>query len=117
MRRCRGSLPDGRNLSLALLREVVSELGQGALRREYTLPVVSLSSKERPPAQSAKSLKLPPPTERSERVGADAALVTYIAEVEIPGDPPIRAQFAVGEVWVKHRGAWLCRYYQGTLTK
>ncbi len=51
-------------------------------------------------------------------VGADAALVTYIAEVEIPGgSPPAHAQFAVGEVWVKQRGEWLCRYYQGTLTE
>ncbi len=51
-------------------------------------------------------------------IGADAALVTYIAEVEIPGgNPPARAQFAVSEVWVKQRGEWLCRYYQGTLTK
>ncbi len=51
-------------------------------------------------------------------MGADAALVTYIAEVEIPGGiSPAHAQFAVGEVWVKQRGEWLCRYYQGTLTK
>ncbi len=51
-------------------------------------------------------------------IEVDAAIVTYIAEVEIPGNtPPAHAQFAVGEVWVKHRGEWLCRYYQGTLTK
>ena len=51
-------------------------------------------------------------------VGPDAALVTYIAKVEVPcGDHSKHAQFAVGEVWVKQRGEWMCRYYQATLMK
>jgi ketosteroid isomerase-like protein len=51
-------------------------------------------------------------------VSTDVALVTYFAEVEIPeGDHSHRAQFVVGEVWVKRRDEWLCRYYQGILRK
>lgn len=51
-------------------------------------------------------------------VGPDAALVTYIAEVDIPGgEYPDHVQLAVGEVGVKQRGEWMCRYYQGTLLK
>jgi hypothetical protein len=49
-------------------------------------------------------------------VGADAALVTYFADVKTPGD---NAEFhmAVGEVWVKRNGHWLIRGYSGTLIK
>ncbi|MBI4166851.1 MAG: nuclear transport factor 2 family protein [Acidobacteria bacterium] len=51
-------------------------------------------------------------------VGPEAALVTYVAQVEIPaGDHSEHAKLAVGEVLVKQRGEWLCRYYQGTLIK
>ncbi len=48
-------------------------------------------------------------------VAADAALVTYFAEVNTPGDNDF--QMAVGEVWVKRNGQWLIRAYSGTLIK
>jgi ketosteroid isomerase-like protein len=47
-------------------------------------------------------------------VGADAALVTYFADVKTPGDN-LEHQMAVGEVWVKRNGQWLIRGYSGTL--
>jgi ketosteroid isomerase-like protein len=49
-------------------------------------------------------------------VGADAALVTYFADIKIPGN---NAEFhmAVGEAWVKRNGQWLIRGYSGTLMK
>jgi ketosteroid isomerase-like protein len=49
-------------------------------------------------------------------VGADAALVTYFADVKTPGDN-VEHQMAVGEVWVKRNGQWLIRGYSGTLMK
>jgi hypothetical protein len=49
-------------------------------------------------------------------VGADAALVTYFADVTTPGDI-VEFQMAVGEVWVKRNGQWLIRGYSGTLIK
>jgi hypothetical protein len=49
-------------------------------------------------------------------VGADAALVTYLADVKTPGDN-VEHQMAVGEVWVKRNGQWLIRGYSGTLMK
>jgi ketosteroid isomerase-like protein len=49
-------------------------------------------------------------------VGADAALVTYIADVKIPGDN-VEFQMAVGEIWVKRNGQWLIRGYSGTSIK
>jgi len=52
---------------------------------------------------------------RVEMLEADVALVTCIAEVETPGGA--RARLAIGEVWVKQSGEWLCRYYQGTPAK
>ena len=48
-------------------------------------------------------------------VGADAALVTYFADVKNPGDNIF--QMAVGEVWVKRNGQWLIRAYSGTKIK
>jgi ketosteroid isomerase-like protein len=52
-------------------------------------------------------------------VAADAALVTYFAEVKIPGDNEHQKEFrmAVGEVWVKRNGQWVIRGYSGTLMK
>jgi hypothetical protein len=53
-------------------------------------------------------------------VGADAALVTYFADVKPPGDNVEHQkefQMAVGEVWVKRNGQWLIRGYSGTLMK
>jgi len=53
-------------------------------------------------------------------VGADAALVTYFADVKTPGDNVEHQkefQMAVGEVWVKRNGQWLIRGYSGTLMK
>lgn len=53
-------------------------------------------------------------------VAADAALVTYFAEVKIPGtnvEHQKEFQMAVGEVWVKRNGQWLIRGYSGTLMK
>ena len=49
-------------------------------------------------------------------VGSDTALVTYFANVTIPGDNP-RFQMAVGEVWVKRSGQWFIRAFSGTLTE
>jgi hypothetical protein len=49
-------------------------------------------------------------------VGADAALVTYFADVKPPGDN-VEFQMAVGEVWVKRNSQWLVRGYSGTLIK
>ena len=53
-------------------------------------------------------------------VGADAALVTYFADVKTPGDKVEHQkefQMAVGEVWVKRNRQWLIRGYSGTLMK
>jgi hypothetical protein len=53
-------------------------------------------------------------------VGADAALVTYFADVKTPGDNVEHQkefQMAVGEVWVKRNRQWLIRGYSGTLMK
>jgi hypothetical protein len=49
-------------------------------------------------------------------VGADAALVTYFADIRTPGDNA-EHHMAVGEAWVKRNGQWLIRGYSGTLTK
>jgi ketosteroid isomerase-like protein len=49
-------------------------------------------------------------------VGADAALVTYFADVKSPGSN-IEFQMAVGEVWAKRNGHWIIRAYSGTLMK
>ncbi len=57
---------------------------------------------------------------RAVPVGADAALVTYFADVKTPGDNVEHQkefQMAVGEVWVKRNGQWLIRGYSGTLMK
>jgi hypothetical protein len=40
-------------------------------------------------------------------VGADAARVTYFADVKTPGDNVF--QMAAGEAWVKRKGQWLIR--------
>jgi hypothetical protein len=50
---------------------------------------------------------------RAVPVGADAALVTYFAEVTIPGDKAVYAM-AVGEFWVKRTGQWFIRGFSGT---
>jgi hypothetical protein len=53
-------------------------------------------------------------------VAVDAALVTYFANVKIPGDNVEHQkefQMAVGEVWVKRNGQWVIRGYSGTLMK
>jgi ketosteroid isomerase-like protein len=49
-------------------------------------------------------------------VAADAALVTYFADVKTPGDHVV-FQMAVGEVWVERNGQWLIRGFSGTLMK
>jgi len=44
-----------------------------------------------------------------------AVLATYIADVDTPpGTQPAHVRFAAGTVWVKRRGEWKCRFYQGT---
>jgi uncharacterized protein DUF4440 len=48
-------------------------------------------------------------------VGADAALVTYFAEIKTPDN--VDHHMAVGEFWVKRNGQWLIRGYSGTLIK
>ena len=51
-------------------------------------------------------------------VGAEGAIVTYNAEVEVrDGLSAQRHHFAVGEVWMKHSGQWKCRYYHATMLK
>jgi hypothetical protein len=48
-------------------------------------------------------------------VGAEGAIATYTAEVELRrGRSAERLQFAVGEVWMQHGGEWKCRYYHAT---
>jgi ketosteroid isomerase-like protein len=49
-------------------------------------------------------------------VRADAALVTYFADIKIPGNND-EFHMAVGESWVKRNGKWLIRGYSGTLMK
>ena len=50
---------------------------------------------------------------RAVPVGEDAALVTYFAEVTIPGDSAVYPM-AVGEFWVKRGGQWFIRGFSGT---
>lgn len=51
-------------------------------------------------------------------VGAEGAIVTYDAEVEVrDGLSALRHRFAVGEVWMKRGGEWKCRYYHATMMK
>jgi len=45
-------------------------------------------------------------------LGAEAALMRYLAEVEAGG---AKYRFVVGEVWVKRGVEWKCRYYQPTV--
>ncbi len=49
-------------------------------------------------------------------VGVDTALVTYFAEIRVPGNDAA-FHMAVGEVWVKRGGLWVIRGYSGTLMK
>lgn len=49
-------------------------------------------------------------------VGADTALVTYLADVTLPGDKP-EFHMAVGEVWIKSKGQWLIHAFSGTPLK
>ena len=46
-------------------------------------------------------------------VGADTALVTYLADVTLPGDNPA-FHMAVGEVWMRRNGQWLIHAFSGT---
>jgi Domain of unknown function (DUF4440) len=48
-------------------------------------------------------------------VGADAALVTYLAEIKTPDNA--EHHMAVGESWVKRNGQWLIGAFSGTLMK
>ncbi len=51
-------------------------------------------------------------------VGEEAAIVSYTAEVRVPGNTaPQRSPFLVGEVWAKHSGKWKCRYSHATAQK
>ena len=53
---------------------------------------------------------------RVSRLAEDAALATYIADLDTPpGTQPAHVRFAAGTVWVKRRGEWKCRFYQGTV--
>jgi hypothetical protein len=49
-------------------------------------------------------------------VAPDAALVTYFADIKIPGDN-LEHKMAVGEFWVKRNSQWIIRGYSGTLMK
>jgi len=46
-------------------------------------------------------------------LAADSALVTYFAEVTIPGDSKVYPM-AVGEFWLKRAGQWFIRGFSGT---
>jgi Domain of unknown function (DUF4440) len=51
-------------------------------------------------------------------VGAEGAIATYTAEVEVRSDLSAqRLHLAVGEVWLKHGGVWRCRYRHATPMK
>jgi len=50
---------------------------------------------------------------RAVPVGVDAALVTYFAEVTIPGNSAVYPM-ALGEFWVKRAGQWFIRGFSGT---
>jgi hypothetical protein len=49
-------------------------------------------------------------------IGADAALVTYLADVTVPSGGT-EHHIAVGEFWVKRGGEWSIRAYSGTLIR
>ncbi len=49
-------------------------------------------------------------------VGADAALVTYFADIQTPGDDVVH-HMAVGEFWEKRNREWVIRAFSGTLMK
>ena len=49
-------------------------------------------------------------------VGANAALVTYFAEIEAPGHDVLH-HMAVGEFWAKRNGEWRISGFSGTLMK
>jgi hypothetical protein len=49
-------------------------------------------------------------------VAPDAALVTYFADIKIPGDN-LEHKMAVGEFWVKRNSQWIIRGYSGTLMR
>jgi hypothetical protein len=53
---------------------------------------------------------------RAVPVGADTALVTYLADIKTPGDN-VEHHMAVGEIWVRRNSQWQIRAYSGTLTK
>jgi len=47
----------------------------------------------------------------------EAAFAIYIAELDASkGGPMVHIKMAVTEVWVRERGQWKCRHWQGTLT-
>jgi len=50
-----------------------------------------------------------------ELVGTDVYLVTYVADVDVPGKAGTEGKaFTVGEIWVKEQDMWVCRYHQET---
>ncbi len=48
-------------------------------------------------------------------VRADAALITYFADITTPDD--VEHHMAVGEYWEKHNGQWFIHGFSGTLVK
>jgi hypothetical protein len=51
-------------------------------------------------------------------MGKEAALNTYTAEVHVrTGESSQHFKFEVGEVWLRQKGRWKCRYYQATMPK
>ena len=51
-------------------------------------------------------------------VGDEGAIATYTAEVEVRQDlSAVRFSFSVGEVWIKERSGWKCRYFHATTRK
>jgi len=51
-------------------------------------------------------------------VGDEGAIATYTAQVEVrQGLAAVRFSFSVGEVWLKERAGWKCRYFHATSCK
>jgi hypothetical protein len=77
--------------------------------RHVGRPTVQQMSEQPITSYSLSELRVVP-------VGGDAALVTYFAQINTPGN---NAEFhmAVGESWVRRNGRWLIRGYSGTLIK
>jgi len=53
---------------------------------------------------------------RASSIAPGVALVNFVADVEVPGEPS-RLRFTVSEIWIQKRGKWFQRFYQATFVK